>query len=116
MVRTLADTLEKKKSQARHLPKHGARLRPRHCSRRWPTRLQTLRPKTFCETGCDVEAVALLNTMHYSLAEIKAETPVCTLPDVDAKASANTMADRLAGVKAVKVGELVTHVKVAEPV
>ena len=59
----------------------------------------------------DVEAVAVLNTMHYSLAEMKAESPVCTLPDVDAKALANMMADRLAGVKAVKVGELLTHVK-----
>ena len=63
-----------------------------------------------------MEAVALLNTMHYSLAEMKAQTPVCTLPDVHAKASTNTMADRRAGVKAVKVGELVTDVKVAEPV
>ena len=63
----------------------------------------------------DVQAVALLNTMHYSLAEMKAKTPVCTLPDVDAKALANTMADRLAGVKAVKVGELLTDVKVAAP-
>ena len=44
-----------------------------------------------------------VNTIHYSLAEMKAETLVCTLPDVDAKASANTMADRLAEVKAVKV-------------
>ena len=57
-----------------------------------------------------VEAVVLLNTMHYSLAEIKTETPVCTLPDVNAKALANTMVDRLASVKAVKVGELVTLV------
>ena len=44
-----------------------------------------------------------VNTTHYSLAEMKAETPVCTLPDVDAKASANTMAARLASLKAVKV-------------
>ena len=57
-----------------------------------------------------------VNTTHYSLAEMKAETPVCTLPDVDAKASANTMADRLAEVKAVKVCELMTDVKVAAPV
>ena len=64
----------------------------------------------------DVEAVALLISMHYSLAEIKTESPVCTLPDVDAKALANTMVDRLARVKAVKVGELLTHVKVAAPV
>ena len=51
-----------------------------------------------------MEAVALLNTTHYSLAEMKAETPVCTLPDFNAKASANTIADGLAEVKAVKVG------------
>ena len=57
-----------------------------------------------------------VNTTHYSLAEMKAQTPVCTLPDVDAKASANTMADRLGEVKAVKVGELLTDVKVAAPV
>ena len=64
----------------------------------------------------DMEAVALLNTIHYSLAEMKAETPVCTLADVDAKSSANTMAARLASVKAVKVAELLTDVKVAAPV
>ena len=64
----------------------------------------------------DVQAVALLKTMHYSLAQMKTETLVCTLPDVDAKASANTMVDRLAGIKAVKVAELLTDVKVAAPV
>ena len=63
-----------------------------------------------------MEAVALQNTIYYSLAEMKAVTPVCTLPDVDAKASANMMADRLARIKAVKVGELLTDVKVAAPV
>ena len=57
-----------------------------------------------------------VNTIHYSLAEIKAETPVYTLPHLDAKASPNTMADRLAEVKAVKVGELLTDVKIAAPV
>ena len=112
MIRTLADTLEKKRGQARHLPTHRKSLRPRHCSRRWPTREQRFRPKTFCETVSHVEAVVLLNTMHYSLAEIKTETPVCTLPDVNAKALANTMVDRLVSVKAVKVGELVTLTEV----
>ena len=110
MIRTLADTLEKKTGQARHLPTHRKSLRPRHCSRRWPTREQRFRPTTFCETVGHVQAVVLLNTMHYSLAEIKTETPVCTLPDVNAKALANTMVDRLVSVKAVKVGELVTLV------
>ena len=57
-----------------------------------------------------------VNTIHYSLAKMKTETPVCTLPDLDAKASPNTMADRLAEVKAVKVGELLTDVKIAAPV
>ena len=47
---------------------------------------------------------------------MKAEAPVCTLPDVDAKASAITMADRLPRIKAVKFGELLTNVKVAAPV
>ena len=63
-----------------------------------------------------MEAVALLNTIHYSLAEMKAETPVSTLPDVDTNASPNTMADRLAGVKAAEVGETLTDLKVAAPV
>ena len=63
-----------------------------------------------------VQAVALLNTIHYSLAEMKAETPVCTLANVDAKALANTMAARLVSVKVVKVAELLTDVKVTAPV
>ena len=63
-----------------------------------------------------MEAVALLKTIHYSLAEMKAETPVCTLPDVDANASANTMADRLAEVKAAEVDETLTDLKVAAQV
>ena len=47
---------------------------------------------------------------------MKAETPVCTLPDVDAKTSANTMAEGLPEVKAVMIGETLTDVKVAAPV
>ena len=46
-----------------------------------------------------MKADALLNKMHHSLAEVKAETPVCTVPVVDANTSANKMADRLAEVK-----------------
>ena len=75
-----------------------------------------MRPTTFCQTVGAVEDVALLSRIHYSLAKMKAETPVCTLPDVDAKTSAITMAHRLAGVKAVKVGETLTDVTVAAPV
>lgn len=60
-----------------------------------------------------MDADNFLNKMHHSLAEVKAETPVCTLPVVDAKTSANKMADRRAEVKAVKVCETLTDVKVA---
>ena len=59
-----------------------------------------------------MNADALLNKMHHSLAELKAETPVCTVPVVDANTSANKMADRLAEVKAVKNFETLTDVKV----
>ena len=60
----------------------------------------------------DLDADALLNKMHHSLAEVKTETPVCTVPVVDANTSANKMADRLAEVKAVKVCETLTDLKV----
>lgn len=60
-----------------------------------------------------MDADVLLNKMHHSLAEVKAETPVCTLSVVYAKTSANKMADRQAEVKAVKVCETLTDVKVA---
>ena len=33
-----------------------------------------MRPTFFCETVADVEDEALVNTMHYSLAEIEGET------------------------------------------
>ena len=39
-----------------------------------------------------------LNTMHHSLAEVQNETPRDTLHDVEAVASGDTLADRLAEV------------------
>ena len=72
MVRTLALTLEKKKTPSKTLTNTQARVRLRLCLRRWPTRYKRCRPKTFCETVGDVEALSLLKTMHYSLAEMKA--------------------------------------------
>ena len=71
-------------------------------------RLRSLEKMTF-------KKAIFLTVLSKIVAEKKAETPVCTLPAVDDKALANTMADRLAGVKAVKVGELLTDVKVAAP-
>ena len=44
----------------------------------------------------DVETDTLVKTVQYSLAEVGAQTPVVTLRDVDAKSSANTLADRVA--------------------
>ena len=55
------------------------------------------------------------NTMHYSLPEVKDQTPPNTLRDMDAKALANTLADRVAEVKADKVGETLTDVIGASP-
>lgn len=44
----------------------------------------------------DLDADALLNTMHYSLAEVQNERPRDTLHDVDVVVSAYTLANRLA--------------------
>ena len=41
---------------------------------------------------------AFVNTMHHSLAEVQNETPRDTLHDVEAVASRDTLADRLAEV------------------
>ena len=47
----------------------------------------------------DIYTKALVNTMRHSLAEVQAKTPRDTLHDVEAVASANTLADRLAEVR-----------------
>ena len=45
-----------------------------------------------------------LNTMHQSLAEVKANTPDDTLLDAEDEASSERLADSIAEVKAKKVG------------
>ena len=47
----------------------------------------------------DVYTKAFVNTMHHSLAEVQSERPRDTLHDVEAVASADTLADRLAEVR-----------------
>ena len=42
---------------------------------------------------------AFVKTMHHSLAEVQNETPRDTLHNVEAVASADTLADRLADVR-----------------
>ena len=74
------------------------------------TLLQRLRPTTFCETVVDIEAETLVKTMHYSLRKVKAQTPVDALRDMDSKASANTLANRVAEVKGDKVDETLMDV------
>ena len=41
---------------------------------------------------CDVDTKAFINTMHQSQAEVDIEQPGDTFRDVDAKASADTLA------------------------
>ena len=55
-------------------------------------------------------AETLVNTMHYSLPKVKAQRPVDALRDMDSKASANTLANKVAEVKADKVGETLMDV------
>ena len=62
-----------------------------------------------------MEVEKLVNTMHHSLAEVKAEKPGDTR-DVEAKGLDDTLADRLAEVKAGKVGETLTDEKGASQV
>ena len=52
----------------------------------------------------DVETMALFNTMHQSLAKVKAKTPGDTLLDAEKEASSDKLADSLGLVKANKVG------------
>ena len=63
-----------------------------------------MRPTTFCKTLGDAEAEALVITMHPSLAKVEAERPGDTLRNVETEASTDTLAVRLAEVKAKKVG------------
>ena len=53
-----------------------------------------------------MEVVTLVNTLHHSLAEVKAEKQGDTLRDLEAKALADTLADRLAEVKYGKLAGL----------
>ena len=78
--------------------------------------MQRLRPTLFCETVVDIKAQTLVNTMYYSLSKVEAQTPFDTMSDMDAKASANTLANRVAENKADKDGETQMHVIVASPV
>ena len=80
------------------------------------TLLQRLRQTLFCETVVDMEAKTLVNTTHYSLTKVEAETPVDTLSDMEPKASAKTLAKRVAESKADKDGETQMDVIVASPV
>ena len=61
-------------------------------------------------------AKTLVKTMYYSLLKIKAQRPVDALRDMDPKASANTLANKVAEVKADKVGETLMDVIGVSPV
>ena len=53
----------------------------------------------------DVQTKALFNTMHQSLAKVKAKKPDDTLLDAEDEASSDTLADSIEEVKTKKVGK-----------
>ena len=55
-----------------------------------------MKATTFCESVGDLEGEALVFTMHHILTEAKVETACDTLGDVETKASADSLANRLA--------------------
>ena len=57
-----------------------------------------------------MQAETLVNTIQYSLPEVKVQTTVDTLRDMDDKASVNTLAERVEEVNADKVGKTLTDV------
>ena len=57
-----------------------------------------------------MEAKTLANKMYYSLLKVKAQTLVDALRDLDRKASANTLANKVAEEKADIVGETLMDV------
>ena len=67
----------------------------------------------FCETMRHEQAETLVNTMQYSLQEVKVQTTVDILCDMEGKESVNTLAERARGVNADKVGKTQTDVMVA---
>lgn len=64
----------------------------------------------------DMEAKTLVNTLYYRLLKVKAQTPVDALRDMDRKASANTLANKVAEEKADIVGETLMDVIGVSPV
>ena len=60
--------------------------------------------------------MTLVNTLHHSLAEVKAEKRDETLRDLQAKALADTLADRVAEVKYGEVDKTLKDEKGASPV
>ena len=63
-----------------------------------------------------MEAKTLVNPMYYSLLKVKAQTPVDALLDLDRKASANTLANKVAEEKTDIVGETLMDVIGISPV
>ena len=64
----------------------------------------------------DIEAKTLVNTMYYRLLKVKAQTPVDSLRDLHRKASANTLANKVAEEKTDIVGETLMDVIGVSPV
>ena len=111
VLKTLADRLAK--IRGRDSEREMGKWTPTNYSTRCPTCHQQLNKTNFWKTVGDVEVLALVITMHYSLAQAQLEIPGETLRDVETDASADTLRDSLAEFKSKKVGETLTDVNIA---
>ena len=84
MVNTLADRLAK--NRGRDNERKIRKCTPRNYSTRCPTCHQQLTTKNFWKTVRDVEVIALVITIHYSLAQAQLKIPGETLRDVQTDA------------------------------
>ena len=110
-MKTLADRLAK--IRGRDSEREMGKWTPTNYSTRCPTCHQQLNKTNFWKTVRDMEVLALVMTMHYSLAQTQLEIPGETLRDVETDASADTLRDFLAEFKSKKVGETLTDVNIA---
>ena len=111
VLKTLADRLAK--IRGRDSEREMGKWTPTNYSTRCPTCHQQLNKTNFWKTVGDVEVLALVITMHYSLAQAQLEIPGETLRDVETDASTDTLPDTLAEFKSKKVGETLTDVNIA---
>ena len=111
VLKTLADRLAK--IRGRESERKIGKWTPTNYSTRCPTCHQQLNKTNFWKTVGDVEVLALVITMHYSLAQAQLAIPGETLRDVETDASADTLPNTLAELKIKTVGKTLTDMNIA---